>query len=325
MRKVTLLILRHLKKEYLDQISNVDPRLEVFDRSDAGRLGSYLPIDKEEVRDNYRKSEIIFAYRVPPNLLDLAPDLKWLQLSSAGLEHLDESILNSHIRITNSSGIHGIAIAEHVLMFMLMFLRQGQDLFNWKNRRQWLPYTPKELRGRTIGVIGLGHIGLEVASMARALGMKVLAADTIFSSLTQGVAGIDLMAPPQLLHEILSKSDFVVIAVPQTKKTEGLIGEKELRAMKKTAYIINISRGPLIDEKALIMGLEGGWIAGAGLDVFDTEPLPIDNKLWDFPNVIISPHVAGVSDQHDQRLTELFCKNIVRFLNGEDLLNVVKG
>lgn len=323
MEKVNLLILRHLEKEYVDQISYLDPRLCVFDRSDPYRLGNYLPIDTDEIKDDYKKSEIILAFWIPSNLLQLAPNLKWLQLSSAGFEHLDESIIRSPIKKTNSSGIHGIAMAEHILMFMLMFLRKAQDLLEWKSRHFWKFYIPGELRGRTIGIIGLGHIGLEVVNVVRGIGMKILVTDIIFPSLTKGVAGIETTYPPPLMKEMLSKSDFVIITVPQTKKTEGLIGEDELRSMKKSAYIINVSRGPIIDEKALIKALEEGWIAGAGLDVFNNEPLPYDNKLWDFPNVIISPHIAGVSDQHDKRLTDLFCNNIIRYLNGEHLLNVL--
>jgi len=248
-----------------------------------------------------------------------------LQLSSAGFEHLDESILKSHIIITNSIGIHGIAIAEHIIMFMLMFSRKAINLVQCKNNHLWVRYIPEELRGKTIGIIGFGHIGLEVAHIAKAFGLKILVTDIIFPSLTQGVAGIEAIYPPHLMNEMLSKSDFVIIAVPQTKKTEGLIGENELKAVKKSAFIINISRGSIIDEEAIIKALEEGWIAGAGLDVFQTEPLPSDNKLWDLPNVIISPHIAGISDQHDKRLTDLFCHNIVRYLNGENLLNVVNG
>lgn len=325
MEKVNLLILRHLKKEHVDQIANLDLRVYVYDQSDPDHLGHYLATDKDEIRECYEKSEITLAYKIPPNLLELAPNLKWLQLSSAGFEHLDGSILSSRIKITNTSGIHGIAMAEHITMLMLMFSRRALSLFQWKNDHSWVPYTPGELRGRTIGIIGLGHIGLEVANTAKALGMKVLVTDIIFPSLTKGVAGIETIYPSHLMKEMLSKSDFVIVSLPQTKKTEGLIGENELKSMKKSAYIINISRGPIIDEKAIIKALEEGWIAGAGLDVFNTEPLPFDNKLWDLPNVIISPHIAGVSDQHDKRLTDLFCNNIIRYLNGENLLNVLNG
>jgi phosphoglycerate dehydrogenase-like enzyme len=325
-KKVNLLLVRYLEKQYVDQISSLDPRLEVFDHSDPDpkHLGEYLPVNNKNIQDAYNKAEIILAYKIPTNLLELAPNLKWLQLSSAGIEHLGESILKSHIKISNTVGIHGIAMAEHIIMFMLMFLRKALNLLDWKDRHVWNPYYPGELRGRRIGIIGLGHIGLEVASAVNALGMKILVTDLIFPDMTKGVAGIETTYPPHLLKEMLSKSDFVVITVPLTKKTEGLIGEEELRSMRKSAYIINVSRGPIIDEKALIKALEGGWIAGAGLDVFSTEPLPPDNRLWDLPNVIISPHVAGVSDQHDKRLTDLFCGNILRYFNGEHLLNVVK-
>lgn len=323
MEEVNLLILRHLRKDYVEKVSNVDSRLRIFDRSDSERLGNYLPVHKDEVAEDYSKAEIILAYRTPPNLLKLAPNLKWLQLSSAGFEHLDESTLKSHIRITNASGIHGTAIAEHIAMIMLMFSRKALNLFEWKKDRLWSSFVPEEIRGRTLGIIGLGHIGLEVLDIAKALGMKILVTDIIFSTVTKGVAGIEVIYPTSFMKEMLSKSDFVVVAVPQKKETEGLIGENELRVMKRSAYIINISRGPIIDERAMVKALEEGWIAGAGLDVFEKEPLPTESKLWAFPNVIISPHIAGVSDQHDKRLTDLFCENIVRYLNRESLLNVV--
>lgn len=180
-----------------------------------------------------------------------------------------------------------------------------------------------ELRDRTVGIIGLGAIGGEVARLAKGIGMKVIATRRSATRRESGVFGVDELYPYLDLLQMLSESDLVVIAAPLTAETRGMIGEAELRAMRPTAYLINVARGPIINQSALIKALREGWIAGAGLDVFETEPLPPDSELWDLPNVILSSHMAGSTDRRSQRVLGLFCENLRRYLAGEQLLNVI--
>ena len=170
--------------------------------------------------------------------------------------------------------------------------------------------------------MGLGPIGREAARLAKAFGMRVLA--TRRSAKRVGRARyVDIMLPASQLRQLLADSDFVVLALPLTPETNRLIGEEELQTMKPTAYLINIARGDIVDEAALVRALDEHWIAGAGLDVFATEPLPANSRLWEFPNVIFSPHIAGGMEDYDARATEVFLENLRRYLNGKQLLNVV--
>jgi len=170
--------------------------------------------------------------------------------------------------------------------------------------------------------VGLGHIGREVARLAKAFGMEVMATRR---SAKPGARAryVDKLLTPEQLPQLLSNSDFLVLSLPATPGTRKLIGEKELRTMKPTAYLINVARGAVIDEEALIRALKGNWIAGAGLDVFSAEPLPSDSKLWELPNLIFSPHISGNLDNYYKLSTELFCENLRRYVNGKRLFNVV--
>jgi phosphoglycerate dehydrogenase-like enzyme len=181
---------------------------------------------------------------------------------------------------------------------------------------------PTVLRGKTVGIIGLGHIGREVARLSKAFGMNVIATRRS-ATRTSRARYVDRLLPSKQMPSLLEESDFVVISVPHTPETHHLIGEKELGMMKPAAYIINIARGGIIDEEALIRALDEKRIAGAGLDVTEREPLPADSRLWDFDNVILSPHVSGGQENYVARATELFCDNLRRYLAGKKLRNVI--
>jgi D-2-hydroxyacid dehydrogenase (NADP+) len=224
--------------------------------------------------------------------------------------------------ITGVSGIHATPIGEFILQFMLMFAKGAPQCFQMKQKREWRRFPPTTLRGRTVGIVGLGHIGREAARLSKAFGMKVIA--TRRSTKKAGTARyVDRLLPAGQLPLLLKESDFVVIATPHTSETHHLIGEKELNMMKSTAYIINIARGGIIDEAALVKALEEKRIAGAGLDVTEREPLPAESRLWDFPNVILSPHVSGGMEDYMGQATELFCENLRRYLDGKKLRNVI--
>jgi len=218
--------------------------------------------------------------------------------------------------------MHAISIAECVLEMMLMFVKKMPLCFQLKQERQWKMFNLTVLHSKTVGIVGLGSIGRQVARLSKAFGMRVLATRRSTRSATR-TRSVDMLFSQDQLPQLLSDSDFVVLALPLTPETNNLIGEEELRAMKPTAYLINIARGNIVDEATLTRALEENWIAGAGLDVFVTEPLPIESRLWELPNVIFSPHVAAEIEDYDLQATRLFADNLRRYLSGKRLRNVV--
>ena len=273
-------------------------------------------------------TDALFAVRFSPQDLQIARQLKWLHLASAGATHvLFPEMIDSDVIITNSRGLHGIPIAEHILGVMIMLARQLHVAYRYQLEGQWprrkmfaLYPSFSELHGRTAGIIGLGGIGLALAERAKALGMRVIATRRrvkAVPSCVDEVSGTDGLA------RLLQEADCVIIAAPLTPQTTGLIGEHELRLMKPTAHIINVGRGPIIQELALIQALKEGWIAGAGLDVTDPEPPQPDSELFRLPNVILTPHTSGLRSEYWKHATAVFKPNLARFLRGEALDNVV--
>lgn len=288
--------------------------------------------NQEEHRRELPRAEVLFTWRPSGQDIRQAGRLRWVHVPSAGVDHsLPRELVESPILLTNSSGLHGVPIAENVLGMMIALARKLHDCMRFQLEGRWgrddlmrsYP-TLSELYGRTAGIVGLGSIGIEIARRAKAFGMRVLATKRDLSSdlgLTQG--WVDRLLPSEGLPELLRESDFVVIATPLTPVTRGLIGEAELRMMKPTAFIFNIGRGPIIQEALLIRALQEGWIAGAGLDVFEVEPLPSESELYRLPNVLITPHYSGIGSGYWERATDLFCANLGRFLRGEGLANMV--
>ena len=266
---------------------------------------------------------MVFGARLPQNLVSRSPKLTWIQVTSAGVNRfLDKDMMENPVILTNTSGMHATPISEFVVGLMLMFVKRSPSCFQAKQEKEWRQFPPSVLRSKTVGIIGLGSIGREVARLARAFGMRVLATRRSVKQVGRA-RYVDIMFPRSQLRQLLADSDFVVLAVPLTQETARLIGEEELMAMKPTAYLINIARGDVVDEEALIRALDEGWIAGAGLDVFVNEPLPAESRLWGFPNVIISPHVASGSEVRAMNMTEVFCDNLRRYVNGKRLRNVI--
>jgi len=331
--KLNVLIARWLEEGYRSQIAVVDPRIRVFYAAEqvaAETKRPRGPIDQApdegadvELDSLLREAEVIYGLRFPENILERAPRLKWVQTSSAGVDTLvGTKLWQSDIILTNTSGIHVIPMREHVLGMMLMFVKHAQGYFANKQDRVWEQHIPDQLCGKTLGVVGLGRIGEGIARTAKAFDMRVVAIRRHVTE-QETPAAVDTLYPADKLPEMLGESDFVVVTVALTEETRKLIGEKELRAMKPTAYIINIARGSVIDETALTKALKEKWIAGAGLDVFEKEPLSQDSELWTLPNVIITPHVAGIMRDYNARAMEVFCENLRRYLAGESLINVI--
>lgn len=248
------------------------------------------------------------------------PGLRWMHTASAGVDHiLFPELRDSDIVLTNASGVFNIPIAETVLAYMLAVVKRLPEFLAQQRERRWHKLPLRELRGLTVGIVGLGDIGTEIARLCRAFGMHVLGLRR--RPLPSDVA--DEVLPPDRLHDLLARSDFVVIALPLTEETRGLIGRAELAAMKPGAWLINISRGAIVDEEALVEALREGRIGGACLDVFAEEPLPSESPLWEMPNVIITPHNSWSSPRIEEREVELFLENLRRYVSGEPLLNVV--
>jgi phosphoglycerate dehydrogenase-like enzyme len=270
-------------------------------------------------------ADVIYA-KPTRELLAAARKVRWIQSPSAGVDFLLAlpELVESEIILTNTRGAHGPSIAEHVFGLLLGLTRCLPTCLAWQARKHWGRVEgyrlPRELKGATMGIVGYGAIGRAVAQRAVAFEMPVLAVDTASGS---GAPFCEAVWPPERLTELLARSDAVVIAAPYTRQTHHLIDAAALAAMKPDAYLIAVSRGGIIDEAALAEALRAGRLAGAGIDVAEREPLPPESPLWELPNVIITPHLAGSSPQKERRCVEILRDNLLRFARGEPLLNVV--
>ncbi len=277
---------------------------------------------------NHPETDVVIMLLPPANLPALAPNLRWLALTSAGSEQvfrvgLPRSMPN--LPITTASGIHAVPISEYVLSVMLRWARQWPRMLALQRAHEW-PQQGEilggELEGATLGIIGLGAIGRRIAQLGHAFGMRVVA-QRRSASPGQTDPDADELLPPERLADLLAQADFVVISAPNTSETRHVINAERLGQMKRSAVLINIARGDLVDEEALIAALRTGTIAGAGFDVTAREPLPPDSPLWDMPNVILSPHISGLTLRYSDRLTTLLLENIARYRAGQPLINLV--
>jgi len=325
--KVKILSPLQLEEKHWERVRQLSPRLSLSLVEGEAQFLEELP-----------SAEVVVIWPRPFDL-SLAPGLKWIQLISAGLDRfVGHPIMESDIIITTASGIHATPIAEYVLASMLTFSRRFRDMWRLQERKEWPEerweiLRGEELRGKTVGILGYGSIGREVGRLCKTFGMRVLATDSAPDIEDKGYRPpgtgdpkgmlLDSLFPPSQLREMLKECDFFIIALPLTPETEGMVGREELKAMKGSAYLVNISRGRVVDEEALIEALKEGWIGGAGLDVFAQEPLPQESELWGLDNVILSPHISANTPHYQERFTELFCENLRRYLAGEELLNVV--
>jgi phosphoglycerate dehydrogenase-like enzyme len=372
-----------LSDDLLERLRSVSSRLVVT---------QHKAVSADEVpSDLWGQVDILYTLSAIPDRA-LAPRLHWVQLHSAGVNHLLDSWLwESDLPVTTTSGIHAPNIAEYVMLMLLAFAHRLPGMLHHQARAEWPKgrwdkFVPRELRGATLGVIGYGHIGREIGRLAHAFGMRVLAvrrgtsAQPLAYQLPElagaatvpategsvpvlparpgvraravagprgivpgarrgarrgrGAAGAgrigtgsaepDRLLTPEHMLDVLAEADYVVLTAPYTSATHHLIDQKALRAMQPSAVLVNVARGALVDEAALVRALREGWIAGAVLDVFEQEPLPADSLLWGMENVIISPHVAGFTPHYDRRAADLFAENLRRYLSGQPLLNQVE-
>ncbi|MCB0208367.1 MAG: D-2-hydroxyacid dehydrogenase [Anaerolineae bacterium] len=344
MNTIHILSLQDLASEYLDKLRAVSPQLEVH-QVNADDLGPsrHEPMLLEAIPQTIRdQTEILFGWGKCMGQTALFPRLKWLQTHSAGIDYLFDMPVWSRddILISNARGVHAVPMAEYALAMMLALTRdiplmlKLQAQAEWPAER-WATFARPELRGQTLGLIGYGAISRELARQAQALGLRVLACNNSGQRSTyQGyhIPGTgdaqatipETIYPTERLLDMLPGCDFVVMLAPLTADTRHMINASAFAAMKESAIFINLARGALVDELALVSALSNGQIAAAGLDVFAKEPLPADSPLWALDNVIISPHVSGFTPHYDARSTDIFAENLRRYLNGEPLLNHVK-
>lgn len=265
------------------------------------------------------RAEVLFTGALPPGALADAPRLRWVQCMYAGVDRLLPQLAGRPVLLTSARGLHVHTMADHALLLMLAFARHLPRFLRQQERAAWEPAPARELRGGCLLVVGLGAIGTEIARRAVAFGLRVIGVKRHPAP----VEGVEAVYGPDRLHEALARADWVVLTCPLTPETRGLIGRRELQAMKPGAVLINLARGEVVDEAALVEALSSGHLGGAGLDVFAREPLPPDSPLWRLPHVIVTPHVAGSLPDYVDRTVALFVDNLRRYLDGQPLRNVV--
>jgi len=253
----------------------------------------------------------------------MAPRVRWLHSASAGVENvLFPALIESKVPVTNSRGLFSEALAEFVLAAILLFAKDLPRMLRSREAGRWDPFDIELIQGRWLAILGYGDIGRAVAQRARAFGMKI-AALRQRPELSRHDSLVDRLLGVDGLHELLRLADYLVLALPLTPRTRGLIGEAEIAVMKPSAVLINVGRGPVVQEAALVHALRGRRIRGAALDVFETEPLPAGYPLYECDNLLLSPHCADHFPGWKRRAMEFFLENFERFRNGEPLRNVV--
>ena len=330
---IEVFISHRFSEEALDDLRAVSPRLRIRQQAVCAP-GEYQSLDLSRV-------QVMYAAGTLPEEPSFVPKLRWVQLHWAGVDRfLDHPLRHTSVLFTNASGVHATPIAEHVFAsilawnckFTLCFQNQQQAEYPLGSHRDI--FARPELRGRTLGIVGYGSVGREVGRLGAAFGMRVLACNRTGRPRPNrrwsepGVGDPEGRIPdawyaPDQLCSMLAECDFAVLATPLTNETQALIGREELAAMKPTAYLVNIARGELVDQEALIDALQEGRIGGAGLDATTPEPLPSENPLWCLENVIITPHVSAMTLEYDRRVMSLFKENLRRFLAGEPMINQV--
>jgi phosphoglycerate dehydrogenase-like enzyme len=326
-------------RRYVEQVAALDARVEVIacgyeedgalrhartrqDVPEQARLDALAALTNPQ-RDVMARAEVLFGFDVPFDLADAAPHLRWVQGIGSGYEHIWGAGLDRDgVTVTNAVGVSAAPMAEFVLGRILQVWKRFPEIEDRAREHAWKPAYGRMLAGSTVGIIGLGAIGAAVAERASALGMRVVASRR---SWQPGMTAphVDALYGPGDLHTLLGESDVVVLCAPSTAETRGLIDADALAAMRPGALFVNVGRGTMVDEPALIDALERGHLAAAALDVTSEEPLPPGNPLWDAPNVFISAHCSATSDGYVERVLAVFLDNLARYLAGAPLRNVV--
>ena len=332
---VRVLIASALEAPLIERIRAVDPRLDVvYPAALVGRPrypGDHTapvnrtPAQAAEWAALVAEAEVMFDVdrASDRDLAHQAPRLRWIQLSSSGVGQIvpQLGLGDRPVVVTNAAGIHATPLAEFVLFAMLYFAKRMPRVLADQRRHHWERFALDTLPGKTLGIVGFGRVGRAIARLARAAGLRIVAVRRTGGGASES-SEADAVYPPAGLATLLGESDYVTLIVPFTPETAGLLGPAELALMKPGAVLINLGRGQLVDEAALIEALRSGHLGGAALDVFVKEPLPATSPLWDLRNVLVTPHSMSTDLGENALLVELFCDNLRRYLAGEPLRNV---
>ena len=305
-----------VRPEQLRRLATAHPRVDVRFVSTPDEYAAVLP-DVDAA---------ITGFGVTVEQLAHAPRLRWLQAQSAGVDRLlTPELRRSSLLITASKGPMGVLMAEHVVALLFALARNLPGFFRDQREHSWRRFAPerpplRELSGKTILVLGVGSVGQEIARICKVgLQMRVLG----FARSRQECPYVDRFIPRADLHQALGEADVVTLSLPTTPETTRIIDAAALTAMKPGAFLINVGRGQLVDEAALVEALRSGHLGGAGLDAFEVEPLPAESPLWSLPNVIVTPHTSAITDHLGDRFVDFWSGNVRRFAEGEPLLGVV--
>ena len=287
----------------------------------------HLP-DNQRIDDEIVDSDVLMAWSIRPEQIAAAKKLRWIHSPAAAVNQLMfPEIVDSEIVVTNAREVHGPVVAEHVIALIFALAKKIpqsailQQKHIWGQQILWDEQPRiREVAGATLGMVGLGSIGRAVVKSAKALGMRVIA---VREHPEKGSEGADQVVPPAQIDEVFLQADYIVLAAPVTPTTTAIANSKRIALMKNTSCLINVGRGPLVDEPALIQALVDKKIGGAALDVFPVEPLPADSPLWSVPNLLLTPHTAALTDKLWERHYTLFSDNLRRYLAGQTLLAVV--
>lgn len=330
---ITVAVGFKVSPDVIQSIEAVDPRIRTIEipdlvqtvrfRTDDKGLG---PEDVARIKSQLAEADILFGHNtVSAEFLGSATNLKWFQVINAGVERLAaEGMLDKGFAITNASGLAAIPIAEYVVCMMLMLAKEIHKSVRSQAEQKWDWRFTDDLTGKTMGIVGMGAIGRETARLGQAFRMRVIATRRTVTEATRE-EHCDEVLPYSQLDRLLAESDYLVLCVPLTPETRGMVGAAELAKMKPTSAIINIARGAVIDQEALIAALKAGTIGAAALDVTDPEPLPPESELWGMENVIITPHVSGAVKGYGHRAAEIFLANLERWVKDEPLQQLVSA
>jgi phosphoglycerate dehydrogenase-like enzyme len=311
-----------------EMVQNLLPRIrEAADGYQVQYLEEQAELDAEDHQARTRLTaeaiegaEVVAAFDLGYEALRRADRLKWIHVWSAGVEHiLYPEMLETEFAITAAKGSGGIPMAEFAMTIMLTFAKNIRHFLTVQGRQEWKFLGNRELNGLTVGIIGLGNSGADLAGKCKAFHMRVLG----MRRSEAPCPDVDEMYARDQLPDMLAQCDFVVVTTPATPETLGMLGEAEFRAMKNSAVLVVTSRGGVADDQALLRALNEGWIAGAGLDAHTTEPLPADSPFWRAPNTIVTPHCAAGGQNITARMEDQFICNIHRYIRGEPLLGLV--
>lgn len=333
-----VLIATYLEPELVERVRRVDPRLEVLydpdllwrPRYPADHHGLEFPRTPEQEarwQGLLGRADILFDFDPSHrrDLAALAPRVRWIQATSSGIgefvRRMGYDTSMPHTVFTTASGVHAQPLAEFCFMVMFALHKKLLQTLRDQRRKHWERFAGADLRGQTLVIVGVGRVGKEIARIGQALGMKVVGVKRSPAEAAPADLHLDVLYGPSDLHLALAAAQNLVLIVPHTHETERMIGPSELALLPKGAVLINIGRGALVDEPALVAALRSGHLLGAGLDVFQKEPLPPESPLWDMDNVVICPHSASTSDRENERITDLFCENLRLFLAGRPLMN----